>query len=360
MIFGSDGNLYGTTFFGGAGTGCFGGGCGTAFRLTPGGTKTILHSFEGDPGEGRGPVGTLAWDAGGNLYGVTSSGGIAGCASNEGCGTVFKLASDGAESVLHAFVDDGADGIQPMAGVVLDQRGNVYGTAYGGGAHGAGVVFKIAPDGTKTILHAFGGAGEGSNPNSLVLDNHGTLFGTTDAEDACLSNCGTVFTLIRFGGGYSVLHTFNPGSDGSAPQGGLTFDAAGNMYGTTRMGGTEDCSGIYGCGTVFKLTQAGVESVLYSFTPDGARGPGGGVIFDNRGNLLGTTLYGSDDGCHTGCGTVFMLAPDGTETVLQVLNRRQGIRPSTRLTRDHDGNFFGVAPHGAGATEFGTVFRVRE
>jgi uncharacterized repeat protein (TIGR03803 family) len=287
---------------------------------------------------------------------------VAGCARNEGCGTVFKLAPDGTETILHAFIDNGTDGIQPASGVVVDKRGNVYGTAYGGGAYGAGVVFKIAPSGKETILHAFGNTGDGSNPNSLALDKFSTLWGTTDADLSCLSNCGTVFTLSRYGTGYSVVHTFSPGSDGSVPRGGLTFDSDGNIYGTTSEGGTAGCAGNYGCGTVFKLTRAGVESLIYSFTAgvDG-RFPEGGVVVDKQGNLFGTTLVGSDDRCKgLGCGTVFKIAANGTETILQSLPPSGGHRLATPLVRDHMGRFYGVAPSGAGPSRFGTVFSVRE
>jgi uncharacterized repeat protein (TIGR03803 family) len=250
------GNFYGTTGWGGSSQ-CNEGngqGCGTVFELDTTGTESVLYSFTGAGGDGAIPSAGLVRDAKGNLYGTTEHGGNSGCddGNGDGCGTVFKLDTTGKESVLYSFTG-GADGANPYAGLVLDASGNLYGTTYGGGASGYGTVFKVDTKNNETVLYSFGGGTFGSNPYAgLVIDKKGNLYGTTFSGGA--SGYGTVFKVDKTGN-ETVLHSF-ANSDGANPgYGYLVRDTAGNLYGTTLQGGTSGtgCLG-GGCGTVFKLT----------------------------------------------------------------------------------------------------------
>lgn len=306
------GNLYGVTY--GTGNGrC----CGTVFKLAPDGTETVLYNFQGG-NDGAGPTGALTADAEGNFYGVTGRGGGSGCENNYGCGTVFRLAPDGTENVLYAFAG-GNDGAYPQAGLVVDSKGNLYGTTESGGGSGCydfgcGTVFKLAPDGTETLLHAFEGGNDGNWPTSpLIRSAKGDLYGTTPqgGNGACCGNCcGTVFKVAP-DGTETVLYSFRGGNDGNSPFGGLISEKHGNLYGTTYDGGGSlRCRG--GCGTVFKLSPYGTESVLFAFGGhrDG-KNPYAGLLLNSQGNLDGSTYDGggacSETGLRGGCGTVFQL-----------------------------------------------------
>ncbi|MDB6146437.1 MAG: hypothetical protein JWO45_101, partial [Spartobacteria bacterium] len=188
-------------------------------------------------------------DKSGNLYGTTYSGGV-------GRGTVFKLAQGGALTTLYTFTNDGTDGANPYAGLILDKAGNLYGTTYGGGAGARGTVFKIAPDGTETVLYAFTGGADGGLPITGLLERHGDLYGMTSAGGKF--QFGVVFKVAP-DGTETVLHAFKGGKDGATPVfTALIADGAGNLYGTTELGG------INNLGTVFKL-KGHHETVLYSF-----------------------------------------------------------------------------------------------
>jgi uncharacterized repeat protein (TIGR03803 family) len=381
------GNLYGTTSIGGGeGSGCYGNtGHGTVFKLAPNGNKTVLHVFAGP--DGAGPSGDLIADKASNLYGTTGGGGA------YGYGTVFRLAPDGTHTVLYSFAGEG-DGAYPYAGLVRDARGNLYGTTYqtdgqyceNSGDCG-GTVFQIAPDGTETVLHAFTGeqTGDGADPTGgLILDKDGNLYGTTSmgGTTGCEgeyepNGCGTFFKIAP-DGTETLLYAFRgrKHGDGSYPGGNLIRDDAGNFYGTTGQGGQDGCHPYHGCGTVFQLAPDGTETVLYAFAGgrDGAV-PFSGLIRDEAGNLYGTTAggggTGGQEGCKStpqGCGTVFKLAPDGTETVLFDFadNIRDGIDPRPKLMRGADGKLYGTAFDGGvltdctGGAGCGTVFRLEK
>ena len=281
VVFDQKGNLYGTTLSGGDyDRECFvneSEGCGVVFKLTPEGKETILYSFcaQTNCTDGASPDAGVVLDQRGNLYGTTNQGGVYGNGCGiVGCGVVFKITPEGKYRVLHTFCaeDACADGANPVAGLVLDQEGNLYGTTSWGGANREGVVFKLTPKGKETVLYSF----------------------------CAQTNC----------------------TDGSNPVAGLVFDQKGNLYGTTRFGGAYDgCYSGVGCGLVFKLTPKGKETVLYSFCAqtnctDGAI-PYAGLVFDRKGNLYGTTQYGgaynpsvcSDMYGYYGCGAVFKLTP---------------------------------------------------
>ncbi len=245
-------------------------------------------------------------DAEGNLYGTTRYGGNE---VNE-VGTVYEVSPEGTETVLYAFCPDPlngcTDGSEPMAGVVRDADGNLYGTTHYGGAYGGadgyGTVFKVTPDGTETVLHSFEGYQDGENPSGdLLWDKQGNLYGTT---------LGTVFEF-KAAGVMETLYVFQGAPDAIYSRAGLTRDARGNLYGTSVYGG------VYDNGAVFKLTYSKkqktyVEQVLYSFTggADGAN-PYSKLAMDKAGNLYGTTEQGGDLSlCYgRGCGTVFKLTP---------------------------------------------------
>jgi uncharacterized repeat protein (TIGR03803 family) len=290
LVMDSSGNLYGTT------SSCGANGRGTVFELTnSGGTwsESVLFSFTGQAGGGL-PVASAVIDAKGNLYGTTQSGGGGGCTG--GCGVVFKLVrTNGAwkETVLHKFRNNGADGVAPEANVILDRKGNIYGTTSSGGKFGYGTAFKL----TKTTkgwaeshLHSFSGSRDGGSPyDGLILDASGHLYSTTRSGGAF--GYGTVFELSQVGTKWSekVLHSF-ANSDGAVPVGNLVFDKTGNLYGTAIDGG------LFNLGAVFKLTKSGgrwTETVLWNFDNNGTDGwDSHGVVLDSEGNLYGTAQQG--------------------------------------------------------------------
>jgi uncharacterized repeat protein (TIGR03803 family) len=340
LIFDAAGNLYGTTVNGGA----YGGG--TVFELTPtaggGWTEQVLYSFcaQTNCTDGANPEASLIFDAAGNLYGTTQYGGT----TTYG-GTVFELtpAAGGGwtEAVLYPFNRNGTDGVVPVASLIFDTAGNLYGTTLGGGTYGneftGGTVFELTPTAgggwTEQVLWSFGSGTDGANPwFGLIFDAAGNLYSTTangggNFSGNCLEygmdlGCGTVFELTPIGGGNwaeTVLYSFCSQTncpDGAQPYAGLIFDAAGNLYGEASVGGAySNCT--YGCGTVFELTPTGggswTEQVLHSFNNNGTDGyePAAGLIFDHAGNLYGTTYEGgTGSNCGAdGCGTVFELTP---------------------------------------------------
>jgi uncharacterized repeat protein (TIGR03803 family) len=259
-------------------------------------TYTVLHAFAGGPNDGAGSGAEVTLDSTGNIYGTTDYGGT------NGFGTVFKLATTGTESLLHSFGGAG-DGATPDGAVTIEADGDMIGTTIGGGSTGNGIIWKLAGDGTYTILHAFT-PDEGSFLRGrLVQDKKGNFYGTALFGGA--NDDGTVFKY-RAGGKLTVVHTFN-GTDGEFPEHGVVRDRAGNLYGVTAFGGTGDN------GTVYKIAKDGTFTTLHNFT-GGADGGFlyGGLAIDKDGNLYGN----ADDGGTDGYGTVFKLAPDGTLTVL--------------------------------------------
>jgi uncharacterized repeat protein (TIGR03803 family) len=263
---------------------------GTVFSITTSGTERILHTFTGPPDGQLSYAGLV--DVDGTLYGTTQYGGTGSCGG--GCGTVFKITTSGAESVIYSFTN-GSDGGYPYAGL-LNVKGTLYGTTQEGGASDAGTVFSITTSGKESVLHSFTAGLDGAEPYAGLVNLGGTLYGTTNSGGA--SNKGTVFS-ITLSGTETVLHSFTGGSDGGYPYAGL-LNVNGTLYGTTAIGGTSKNGGR---GTVFKITKAGKESVVYRFqsAPDGAN-PYAGLI-DVGGTLYGTTLAGGA----SGAGTVFSI-----------------------------------------------------
>jgi uncharacterized repeat protein (TIGR03803 family) len=337
------GNLYGTTAVGGTP------GVGTLFEITAAGVETLLHNFKGRPRDGTDPSGNLIL-SGGKLYGTTEAGGTESGNCNDenaGCGTVFEfITSSGAQKVLYTFLG-GSDGSLPSwAGLVRDTKGNLYGTTmWGGGSgcsgFGCGTVFKVTSNGTETVLYRFTGGVDGGLPEAgLVIDPQGNLYGTTSIGGS--DGVGTVFEVTPTGT-EKVLHSFTDSpKDGASPYAGLVRDASGNLYGTTFGGGP--C-----CGTVFEVTSSGKEKTLYNFAggSDGSS-PWAGLVRDAKGNLYGTTYQGGGSGCKgPGCGTVFQITPAGKETVLyRFTGGTDGGLPMAGLIRDGHGNLYGTATSG--------------
>jgi uncharacterized repeat protein (TIGR03803 family) len=334
-------------------------------------TESVLYSFTGPP-DGANPSAGLVRDAQGNLYGTTTNGGDPACEyyGIYGCGTVFKVDPAGKKTVLYSFT--GGDGANPVAGLVRDAQGNLYGTTFGGGDFacglgGCGTVFKLDTTGKETVLYSFGalfGAGYGPE-GGLVRDAQGNLYGTTAwGGDFYGIGYGTVFKLDTTGK-ETVLANFSSPYYGLLPVAGLVRDAQGNLYGTTEYGGNGPWSCNYahfsGCGVVFKVDTTGGE-VLYSFTGTGGDGkyPHAGLVRDAQGNLYGTTTGGGDLSCRApyGCGTVFKMDTTGKETVLySFTGGADGGDPYAGLVRDAQGNLYGTT-YGGGAYGVGTVFKV--
>jgi uncharacterized repeat protein (TIGR03803 family) len=340
LITDAAGNFYGTTSGAEDGESDHG----TVFKIAPDGTETVLYRFTGGE-DGGYPLAGLVADGAGNLYGTTSEGGRVGCLYGTGCGSVFKLTPNGTETVLHNFKGR-KDGAYPYAGLVADAAGNLYGTTAGGGKSGSGTIFKIAPDGKETVLHRFSGADGGNPKGALFIDVAGNLYGTTDVGGT--ANHGTVFRLSP-DGTETVLYSFKDHTGGSYPDSNLIADDAGNLYGTASYGGANQA------GTVFRLAPDSTYTVLYNFTggADGAE-PDAGLIADGAGSLYGTTKYGGT----MNVGTVFKLAVGGSFTVLYSFEGgKDGAWPLAGLIADGGGNLYGTA-YGRGKAGMGVVFEI--
>ncbi len=378
---GPDGNFYGTTWSGGSG------GDGAVYKVTPNGVMTTVYSF-GPPLETHGtyitnadgaqPESTLALGPDGNFYGTTRIGGTGGN------GTVFKVTTNGALTTLHFFGTGPDDGATPESGLALGPDGNFYGTTDGGGTNNNGTVFKVTTNGALTVLHSFAAVNldyvTGSYTNSdgegpiagLTVGTNGNLYGSTSAGG---NGSGTLFEITT-NGTFTIVYTFSAiaynnntsgdvetNSDGAEPTAALTLGLDGNFYGTTDGGGQG------GCGTVFKLTpNNGTLTTLYTFsagrfvfsgeqeffTNSSGAFPYAGLTLGPDGNFYGTASGGSTNGL----GTLFEVTPDGirTLTTLLTFTNADGSSPK-ELTLGSNGNFYGTT-EGGGSCDNGTVFEV--
>jgi uncharacterized repeat protein (TIGR03803 family) len=348
------GYLYGTTDAGGR----YFASSGVVFRIAPDGTETVLYLFcsLSNCADGSEPYGAMVRDSAGSLYGTTYAGG-----AHNFSGTVFKLASDGAETVLHNFCSQTAcsDGYSPVAGVIRDGSGNLYGTTTIGGTYNGGVAFKLAPDGTETVLHSFcslTNCADGHEPyGGVIRDSAGNLYGTTYIGGA--DNGGVVFKLAP-DGTETVLHNFcslSNCADGAYPQDSMILDrGTGNLYGTTEFGGSGGlkCDARSSCGVVFEISPNGTETVVHSFDNADGGNPLGSLFKDRAGNLYGTTFFGGKNNN----GVVFKLSPDGTETVLHFFSGgSDGKYPRGGVISDN-GRLFGTTLGGGDGG--GVVFRL--
>jgi uncharacterized repeat protein (TIGR03803 family) len=342
VVMDSQGRLYGTTERTGDGT---------IYELTPptvvGGvwTETVIHTFEGAPADGSSPHAGLIMDSHHNFYGTTVEGGT----YDEG--TVFEITSTGKEKLLYSFKGSGGDGFLPYAGLVRDSKGNLYGATSRGGASDSGEVFEITSGGAYSILYSFGGNPDGANPvASLITDSAGNLYGTT--EGGGTRGVGTVFELTPLPGGIwteTVLHSFTGTPDGMTPVASLVSDRAGNLYGTTEYGGANRF------GTIFEWTSAGLE-IIYSFKGGATDGnfPQAGLLI-SKGNLYGTTGVAGGSGND---GTVFELTLARKEKVLHIFTGSpDGYGPQAAVIIDSKNNLYGTTFEG-GASNGGTVFQL--
>jgi uncharacterized repeat protein (TIGR03803 family) len=370
LIFDSAGNLYGTTEAGGANK------VGVVFELSPrtggGWTQKVLHSFSAHDGDGQTPQSGLVFDSAGNLYGTASGGGT------DGVGAVFELSppvppsTEWSETVIYSFLNNGVDGQNPLEKLIFDSAGNLYSTTFGGGGGTVGTVFELSPSGgglwTETLLHTFSPVGDGDDPRSgLTMDAAGNLYGVTLFGGA--HSDGTVYELTPSAGGTwteTILYSFAVTSvDGGEPAGGLIFDSAGNLYGTTTVGGPEEG------GIVFKLKPSGgtwTETVLHYFlyhnSADGFY-PFGDLAFDSLGNLCGATLQGGTGSCSStgSCGVVFKLRPATplwTERIAHNFNADgiDGFFPAGGVVAGAGGIIYGTASFGGTAGQ-GDVFAIQ-
>lgn len=362
---GADG-FYGATIAGGEN------GQGTIFQLSPGvdgWTETVLYNFKGGSGDGASPAWMLVTDSAGNIYGVALGGGNGyGIDGAPGCGVVFELSrssSGWSEKVIHFFSCTGTPG-PPSSPLTIDWDGNLYGEA-GGGISSNGTVFELSRTSTgwsAHTLYSFKGANDGIDPSGgLILDGRGNLYGTT--VEGGVANDGTVFELQHATDNRwteSILYTFQSATDGMSPEAALVMDRAGNLYGTALSGGDINCGDGYGCGEVFELSHSGDDAwsktALYVFAgaPDG-HAPLAALTLDEAGDLFGTTMNGGE----SNTGALFELQRNSggsfKESILYSFdNGDGGGYPSNPLTLV-DGILFSTASGGEDAGGVAFSFR---
>ncbi len=356
--------MYGTTNFGGAN------GVGIVYHLSTTDSLTTLYTFDGygycntnssetcgtsSSTDGADPRGGLILGADGVMFGTTSEGGA------WRSGTFYSVTPGGVETVLYSFCGawNGiicADGSYPYAGLIQARDGNFYGTTEYGGAHDGGELFEITSAGAETVLYSFSGGPYGLSGSTdggvpyapPIQGSDGDFYGTTSAGGT--AGVGTLYKVSP-AGAETVLYSFGNGGiwDGGGPNGALVQGGDGNFYGTTVYGG------LYGRGTVFKVTPAGVESTLHSFIyPDGIC-PCAGLIEGSDGNLYGTTSQGDQNFT----GTIFKVTPTGVETVLYTFaGSPDGSKPFSSLTQGSDGNFYGTTYSGGSNGGQGAMFKL--
>lgn len=335
---GPDGNFYGTTTYGGTGD------VGTLYRVTPQGAHTVLYSFTPAPGDGQYPASGLELGDDGFFYATTTAGGA------HGGGTFFRMTLDGDVTTLFHFGANGS-GSAPQ-GLTLRDDGHFYGTTTTGGANGVGTVFRITAAGVHTVLHSFAATGDGHSPVAGLSDSSdGYLYGVTYHGGA--NSVGTIFRLAPDGTSYAVLHSFGSTSvDGRYPETKLRNTADGNLYGSTSAGGAS------GAGTLFRFSPASASTtVLHSFaggTADGSH-PSSRLRIGADGNFYGVTVNGG----HFDAGTFFRMTPAGVVTLLySFAGGTDGGNPNSSLLVAPDGSFYGTTVTG-GATSNGTIYRIR-
>ncbi len=344
LIFDAAGNAYGTTVTGGSSN------CGTVFELTPSGggqyQQRVLLSFDCFS-TGKNPYGGVTMDAQGNLYGTTAAGGSAGICSGDGCGVVFKLTHSGSswtESVLYSFRDS-PDAAGPGGTVVFDSAGDLLGTTPDGGAYAVGAIFELSNNNgqwSERVIHDFTGGADGAvgSLGPLLADTVGNFYGVTELGG--VNGVGTVFRITPGQGGswqFRTMYAFLGQPDAAFPYGGLISDSHGYFYGTTYYGGTD------GAGAVFRVGPGASvngwrDAVLYSFQggTDGGN-PTSSLVFAS-GKLYGTTSAGGDAGCD--CGVVFALTPTGSNRWNESVLHTFGTFP------DGANPYYGLTPDAAG------------
>jgi uncharacterized repeat protein (TIGR03803 family) len=347
LVQGSDGNLYGTTYKGGAN------GYGTIFKITRSGTLTTLYNFCSQSGctDGKNPNAALVQAPNGDFYGTASAGGA------NGHGTIFKITPSGTLTTTHSF--DLTDGGSPYSALTRATNGDFYGTTWAGGASGGGTVFKVTPGGTLTTVYSLCGdfCPGGGNPNAgLVQTPNGDFYGTTygGGDIICYMGCGTIFSITP-SGTLTTLYSFCSADincpDGENPVAGLVEASNGDFYGASYWGGSNQY------GTLFEMTPGGSFTTLHTFCSQGCSDGyhPSGVIQATDGNLYGTTQFAGT----TNGGAIFKMTTSGALTTLYGFCAQSGCpdgeNPFVALVQDTDGNFYGTTSAG-GANGYGTVF----
>jgi uncharacterized repeat protein (TIGR03803 family) len=341
LTVGTDGNFYGTTFWGGSSN------YGTVFKMTTSGTLTTLISFNYT--NGANPWAALTLGNDGNFYGTTKEGG-----SDGGYGTVFQVTTNGVLTTLASFAF--TNGANPeIAALTLGNDGNFYGTTDGGGNNNVGTVFMVTTNGTLTMLVSFSYTNGADPYGTLALGNDGNFYGTT-ATGGGSNDYGTVFKVTT-NGTLTTLVSFSY-TNGAYPIAGLTLDTDGNFYGTTQGGGNTNIYGGYGGGTIFQVMTNGTLTTLVSFSETNGAFTQAGLTPGTDGNFYGMTEQGG-----SGSGTVFQVTTNGVLTTLASFNYTNGASAQAGLTLGSDGNIYGTAQSG-GITNYldpggcGTVFRL--
>ena len=351
VVQGSDGNFYGTAYFGGPA------GLGSVYQLTPAGGYSALYSFCEDclPVAGGAPHAGLIESPDGLFYGAATADGCCGG------GAIFSVTASGVASAVYGFCSQlsCADGASPEGSLVFGPGGNLYGTTSKGGSSGTGTVFEVTPGGTLTTLHSFctqTGCPDGSSPFAGVLfTSDGILYGTTQKGGA--RGEGTIFRITP-AGAFATLHSFCSAggcADGANPKAAVIEGADGNLYGTTVDGGAHNG------GSIFKTTREGVFTTLYSFCAQSecadGRSPTGSLVQGTDGQFYGTTLYGGN----YSAGSIFSINAAGELTTLYSFCSKSGCadgeNPDAALIQAANGDFYGTTFNG-GTFGLGTVFRL--
>ncbi len=369
LVQGSDGSLYGTTSSGGASINvCSTVGCGTAFKITLSGQEMVLHSFGLTAGDGSSPVvGLILGSEMAISYGPTPY------STDRITGTLYQISAAGAESVIYPFpLVDGVDDFPMLSGVIQGSNGLLYGADYEvAGPTDRYVIYGITTTGMRALTIDIGA--DLSRQTNLVQISDGSLYGTTNGGGTY--GMGTVFkakpdvgTIYSFGG---------IAGDALAPGSPMIQGRDGNLYGATATGGSPSATCPHGCGTVFRVTPSGVETVLYSFGRSSAdgQGPSGALVEASDGDFYGTTASGgstassrsASSNCasanaysgYSGCGTIYRITPTGIATVLYSFGStpEDGTVPTGALLQARDGNLYGTTTAGGAANE-GTVFKL--
>ena len=349
--------------------GIFNYGFGTIWKYTPSAGLTQLFAFSGETSpsnNGYRPGTPLVIDSQGNLYGTTYYGGndfSPNVNNHFGWGTLFKYSSRGQFSVQYEF--SGPDGANPIGGELLDSQGNLWGTTWQGGigwnptlgGFGLGTIFQLSSGGTLTNPVLFTSSdGGGDIDGGMATDGQGNYYGTT--YEGGVNGFGTLFQYNSTTGQLTTLFNFNRNPNGSLPAATVTYDGKGNIYGTTYQGGSHSSASNYCCGTVWKYSlSSGTMTTLVSFdgdtVPADGDAPMGGVILDSNGNLYGTTIYGGA----SGDGIVYEYSSTGVLSTLVTFSGPNGMNPEGSLVFDSNGNLWGITNQG-GSSGYGTVYEM--
>ena len=339
LVQGGDGNLYGTTLYGGTNS------SGTVFKVSPAGVLTTLYNFCSQTSctDGAFPNPSLVLGTDGNFYGTVESGGyLGGFCYPAGCGTVFKLTPQGKLTTVHQFLGGSTEGELPYAGLVQATDGNFYGTTSKAGKGAYGTIFRMTPGGTLTTIYSVCsqfGCPDGATPVApLIQASDGNLYGSTQYGGSTSYGDGTVFK-ITLDGALTTLYSFGL-LNGAFPDGALVQASDGSIYGTTAAGGNlAACN--EGCGTIFSISPEGALTTLYQFKYTDGANPNGGLVQATDGKFYGLTFFGVN-----GFGNAFQFTAEGKWTVLHVFDATKAAYPEGALLQATNGKFYGTTDQG--------------